>query len=113
MPPRVNPFRRAQLNAELAERQFLAEREIRQPTRRVGVVERTPPPPPPATYVIVENPDGEIMVGKKEIPQLKKGGLVKKTGIALVHKGEVVIPASRVKAVEKAMKAAKLKPLKK
>ena len=34
----------------------------------------------------------------------KKGGTVKKTGIALVHKGELIIPASKVKAVKKLMK---------
>ena len=31
----------------------------------------------------------------------KKGGTVKKTGIALVHKGELIIPASKVKSVKK------------
>jgi hypothetical protein len=45
--------------------------------------------------------------------QYKKGGLVKKTGLALVHKGELVVPAQRVKAVDKAVKKAGLKPLKK
>lgn len=45
--------------------------------------------------------------------EFKKGGLVKKTGLAKVHKGELVIPANRVKAVEKAVKDAGLKPLKK
>jgi hypothetical protein len=34
----------------------------------------------------------------------KKGGTVKKTGIALVHKGELIIPASKVKSVKKLMK---------
>jgi hypothetical protein len=48
-----------------------------------------------------------------EIPEFKKGGLVKKTQVAKVHKGELVIPANRVKAVEKAVKKAGLKPLKK
>ena len=38
------------------------------------------------------------------IPMYKKGGTVKKTGIALVHKGELIIPASKVKAVKKLMK---------
>jgi hypothetical protein len=31
------------------------------------------------------------------MPQYKKGGIVKKTGPAVVHKGEKVIPASKVK----------------
>jgi len=51
-----------------------------------------PPPPPPA---------------------MKKGGIVKKTGIVLVHKGELVVPAGRVASVQKAVKKAGLKPLKK
>lgn len=45
--------------------------------------------------------------------EYKKGGMVKKTGLALVHKGELVVPATRVKSVEKAVKKAGLKPLKK
>lgn len=45
--------------------------------------------------------------------EYKKGGIVKKTGLALVHKGELVVPAQRVKAVDKAVKKAGLKPLKK
>lgn len=38
----------------------------------------------------------------------KKGGTVKKTGPALVHKGEVVIPAKKAKkpAVKKVLKRA-------
>lgn len=35
----------------------------------------------------------------------KKGGMVKKTGAALVHKGELVIPAKMVKHVSKSLKA--------
>jgi len=48
----------------------------------------------------------------KDIPEFKKGGKVKKTGLAKVHKGELVIPANRVKAVKKAVKKAGMKPLK-
>ena len=38
----------------------------------------------------------------------KKGGTVKKTGPALVHKGEVIVPAKKAKklAVKKAIKKA-------
>lgn len=43
----------------------------------------------------------------------KKGGQVKKTGLALVHKGEVVVPATRVKEVDAALKKAGKRPLKK
>jgi hypothetical protein len=46
-------------------------------------------------------------------PSFKKGGKVKKTGLALVHKGEVVVPVHRVETVDKALKKAGLKPLKK
>lgn len=48
-----------------------------------------------------------------QIPEYKKGGEIKKTGLAKLHKGEVVIAANRVKAVEGALKKAGLKPLKK
>jgi len=45
-------------------------------------------------------------------PTYSKGGSVKKTGMAKVHKGEVVIPKARVEAVEKAVKKAGLKSIK-
>jgi hypothetical protein len=35
----------------------------------------------------------------------KKGGMVKKTGPILAHKGELVVPASMVKEVSKTLKA--------
>ena len=38
------------------------------------------------------------------IPGFKKGGTVKRTGLARVHKGEVVITASAAKALKKIMK---------
>lgn len=47
------------------------------------------------------------------VQEFKKGGKVKKTGLAKVHKGELVVPAHRVASVEKAVKKAGLKPLKK
>lgn len=43
------------------------------------------------------------------ISSFKKGGMVKKTGLARVHAGEMVVPKSRVKAVKKAMRSAGLK----
>jgi outer membrane translocation and assembly module TamA len=46
-------------------------------------------------------------------PQMKKGGEIKKTGLYQLHKGEIVIPANRVKSVEAALKKDKKKPLKK
>jgi len=38
------------------------------------------------------------------IPGYKKGGKVKRTGIARVHKGEVVLTASTAKALRKLLK---------
>lgn len=35
------------------------------------------------------------------IPSLKKGGMVKKTGLHLLHKGEEVIPANKVKSLKR------------
>ena len=58
-----------------------------------------------------ENKDDSHVVVK--IPQMKSGGLVKKTGVVKLHEGEIVIPKSRVKSVEAAVKKAGLKPLKK
>ncbi len=39
-----------------------------------------------------------------KIPEFKNGGTVKKTGLAKVHKGEVVITASAAKALKHIMK---------
>jgi|ERR1700733_15612862 len=39
-----------------------------------------------------------------DIPSYKKGGKVHKTGLAHLHKGERVIPKSKVHKVEKAMR---------
>lgn len=36
-----------------------------------------------------------------KIPSLKKGGRVKKTGLHLLHKGEEVIPANKVKSFKR------------
>ena len=38
------------------------------------------------------------------IPAFKKGGKVKKTGIARVHRGEVVLSTPQVKALKKLLK---------
>ena len=39
----------------------------------------------------------------------KRGGKVRKTGPAIVHRGERVIPAGKVKRVEKMMKRSKMR----
>lgn len=49
--------------------------------------------------------------GKKA--HFKKGGKIPKSGLYKLHKGEVVVPAHRVKTVDKALKKCRLKPLKK
>jgi hypothetical protein len=53
-----------------------------------------------------------IVTVSDEVPQMKQGGLVRKTQIVKIHKGEVVIPARRVEAVNKAVKKAGLKSIK-
>jgi len=46
-------------------------------------------------------------------PSRKTGGLIKHTGVYTLHKGEVVVPAHRVKTVDMALKKDKKVPLKK
>lgn len=55
----------------------------------------------------------DARLAQLQIPEYKTGGKIKKTGIAMLHKGEVVIPAKRVQTVDRALKNAGLKPLKK
>jgi len=43
---------------------------------------------------------------KPRLPEYKKGGVVKKTGLAKVHKGELVIPTKTVKKVQGLMRKA-------
>ena len=57
--------------------------------------------------ILQQHPELAGMLG------FKKGGKVKATGVYVLHKDEIVIPANRVAAVEKAVKSAGLKPLKK
>ena len=35
------------------------------------------------------------------IPSMKKGGVVKRTGLVRAHKGELIIPAHKAKALKK------------
>lgn len=55
--------------------------------------------------VLQQHPEMAAMLG------FKKGGKVKKTGVYMLHKDEIVIPAHRVEAIVKAVKKAGLKPL--
>lgn len=62
----------------------------------------TPSPPPPSPPHIDR---GKSSVGSnKPEGSFKKGGTVKKTALYTVHKGEVVVPASRAKTIRKIMK---------
>ena len=46
----------------------------------------------------------KAIAGVKAIPGFKKGGVVKRTGLARVHKGEVVLSAAQRKALKKMLK---------
>jgi hypothetical protein len=48
-----------------------------------------------------------LEAGKMAIPGAKKGGRIKRTGIFRLHKGEVVVPADKVKRMEKRKAARK------
>jgi hypothetical protein len=54
--------------------------------------------PPRDSRVIQHHPDDfgrplkNPYIDRRYVPEFKKGGLVKKTGVAFVHKGEFVLP---------------------
>jgi len=54
--------------------------------------------------------EGNVFIAQP-LQHLSKGGLIKKTSLAKLHKGEIVIPANRVEAVKRAVKKAGLKAL--
>lgn len=60
-----------------------------------------------------EYQSGQPHAKKRFPPPMKTGGIIKKTGVYTLHKGEVVVPANRVKSVDMALKNDKKKPLKK
>lgn len=68
------------------------------------------PPPPRPSY-----PIRRPKVRPKVTPTggMKKGGKIPKAGLYKLHKGEVVVPAHRVKTVDMALKKTGRKPLKK
>jgi hypothetical protein len=47
------------------------------------------------------NAASDAYASPNPIPGYKKGGKVKKTGLAVVHKGEVVLTASQAKMLKK------------
>jgi ribosomal protein L18 len=55
-----------------------------------------------AEQVIAEGTKGENMAGLIDRGSYKKGGKVKETGKALLHKGEVVLTAKQAKKAKKA-----------
>jgi hypothetical protein len=50
---------------------------------------------------------------RRQPPPMKTGGLIKSTGVYTLHKGEVVVPAARVKSVDMSLKKDNKAPLKK
>lgn len=48
-----------------------------------------------------------LEAGKMAVPGARKGGRIKRTGIFRLHKGEVVVPADKVKRLEKRKAARK------
>ena len=50
---------------------------------------------------------GEEVTSKSPPPSMAKGGMVKKTGLHKLHKGEMVIPVKDVAKVKKALKSLK------
>jgi hypothetical protein len=61
--------------------------------------------PPPADTKPAPAPAPKGKAAK--IPSYKKGGKIRRTGLAMVHKGERMIPKTKVAKVEKAMHAMK------
>jgi len=81
--------------------------------RRVGYHEifappPAPPPPPPPFQPATPRQSSE----GQPMGSLAKGGKIKKTGLYKLHAGELVVKKERVASVKKAVKSAKMKPLK-
>ncbi len=58
----------------------------------------------------VQRPFWDQHVRAPDTPQMKKGGMVKKTQIVKVHAGEMVIPKNKVASVRKALKKNNVSP---
>ena len=64
-----------------------------------------PPPSPPPSGAVRESPSPSASTRQSRVEgEFKKGGMVRKTGLYKVHKGEVVVPASRAQTVRKLLK---------
>lgn len=68
------------------------------------------PPAPPAPEPFI--PATPRQSSEQPLGSLAKGGQIKKTGLYKLHAGELVVKKERVASVKKAVKSAKLKPLK-
>lgn len=84
--------------AQLREREGKGKTNIKSslitPPSSPRVVPSTPPAAPRRPPAPPRRPMGEF----------KKGGVVKETGVYKVHKGEIVVPASRAKTITKMLK---------
>ena len=58
----------------------------------------------------VITPAGSALNAIRHLKGYYFGGLVKKTGKAILHKGEMVVPKKKVPQVKKALKKAGVKP---
>ena len=77
--------------------------------RRMGYHELFAPPPPPPP----PPPPFQPATPRQSVEgSLALGGKIKKTGLYKLHAGELVVKKERVSAVKKAVKSAKMKPLK-
>lgn len=80
-----------------------------------GPLEYVPPPQPSPPHsmalsagsVCSRKSQGQEVTSKEKPPSMAKGGMVKKTGLHKLHKGEMVIPVKDVPKVKKALKLAK------
>ena len=74
--------------------------------KRLKADERTYSPQSPFNLVGNNHPERKQLMNifkNMQVNEYKKGGLVRKTGLALVHKGELVIPVNKVAHVRRAL----------
>lgn len=81
----------------------LRERESKGRPNVMPINVKTPPSSP---RDVSRNPPPAPRKRPRVLGEFKKGGEVMKTGVYKVHKGEVVVPASRAKTVSKMLKKA-------
>ena len=93
----------APVRAAIRSRRPARRRMALDPNRTSGIIAPSAPAPPPGLFGGA--PGGLPMAGRPGIggpvPGFKKGGKVKKTGMARVHKGERVLTAKQANAMKK------------